>query len=59
MELPLNKSKNSLKNPQEKAILISGTHCGVGKTTVSFILMALLKQMGYQVQPFKNKINYT
>lgn len=50
----LNRSKNNLKNPSEKSILISGTHCGVGKTTVSFILMSLLKQMGYQVQPFKH-----
>jgi cobyrinic acid a,c-diamide synthase len=37
-----------------KSFLISGTHCGVGKTTVSFILMSLFKQMGYQVQPFKH-----
>lgn len=36
------------------SFLISGTHCGVGKTTVSFILMSLLKQKGYQVQPFKH-----
>jgi cobyrinic acid a,c-diamide synthase len=36
------------------SLLISGTHCGVGKTTVSFILMSLLRQQGYQVQPFKH-----
>jgi cobyrinic acid a,c-diamide synthase len=50
----LNRSKDILKNSLQKSILISGTHCGVGKTTVSFILMSLLKQMGYQVQPFKH-----
>jgi cobyrinic acid a,c-diamide synthase len=50
----LNRSKHSLKNLSDKSILIYGTHSGVGKTTVSFILMSLLKQMGYQVQPFKH-----
>ncbi len=50
----LSKSKEDPKNLTTKSILISGTHCGVGKTTVSFILMSLFKQMGYQVQPFKH-----
>lgn len=36
------------------SFLISGTHSGVGKTTVVFILISLLRQMGYQVQPFKH-----
>jgi cobyrinic acid a,c-diamide synthase len=35
------------------AFLVAGTHSGVGKTTVSFALMALLKQKGFMVQPFK------
>lgn len=50
----LSKFQDGSKNSPEKSILISGTHCGVGKTTVSFILMSLLKQMGYRVQPFKH-----
>lgn len=50
----LSKSKDNPRNLPKKSILISGTHCGVGKTTVSFILMSLFKQMGYQVQPFKH-----
>lgn len=39
---------------ERSSFLISGTHSGVGKTTVSFILMSVLKQVGYQVQPFKH-----
>src|SRR5258708_39114743 len=35
------------------AFLVAGTHSGVGKTTVAFTLMALLKQKGLKVQPFK------
>lgn len=35
------------------AILIAGTHSGVGKTTVSIGLMASLYRRGYKVQPFK------
>jgi cobyrinic acid a,c-diamide synthase len=35
------------------AFLVAGTHSGVGKTTVSFTLMALLAQKGFAVQPFK------
>jgi cobyrinic acid a,c-diamide synthase len=50
----LSKLKDNSGNLPKKSILISGTHCGVGKTTVSFILMSLFKQMGYQVQPFKH-----
>ena len=53
-KLDLSKSKDNLKNLPTTSFLISGTHCGVGKTTVSFILMSLFKQMGYQVQPFKH-----
>jgi cobyrinic acid a,c-diamide synthase len=35
------------------SFLVTGTHSGVGKTTLSFTLMALLQQKGYSVQPFK------
>lgn len=35
------------------AFLISGTHSGVGKTTVSFAIMSVLHGLGYDVQPFK------
>ena len=34
-------------------ILIAGTHSGVGKTTVALAVMAMLKQYGLRVQPFK------
>lgn len=33
--------------------IIAGTHSGVGKTTVSFALMAHLAEAGFAVQPFK------
>lgn len=33
--------------------VIAGTHSGVGKTTVSFALMAQLLEAGFSVQPFK------
>jgi len=35
------------------AFLVAGTSSGVGKTTLSFTLMALLQQKGFAVQPFK------
>jgi len=35
------------------AVLIAGTHSGVGKTTVTLGLMAALRRRGYNVQPFK------
>lgn len=35
------------------AFLISGTHSGVGKTTVSFAIMSILRELGFNVQPFK------
>lgn len=35
------------------AFLVSGTHSGVGKTTLSLTVMALFKSKGYSVQPFK------
>lgn len=35
------------------AVLIAGTHSGVGKTTVSFAIMSLLNDSGFNVQPFK------
>jgi cobyrinic acid a,c-diamide synthase len=35
------------------AVLIAGTHSGVGKTTVTLGLMAALRKRGLEVQPFK------
>ncbi|MEN8258937.1 MAG: cobyrinate a,c-diamide synthase [Thermodesulfobacteriota bacterium] len=35
------------------SFLVAGTHSGCGKTTISLGLMAALRQMGYEVQPFK------
>ena len=35
------------------ALVIAGTHSGVGKTTVSLGLMAALRRLGMRVQPFK------
>jgi len=35
------------------AVLVSGTHSGVGKTTVSLLLMEALAGRGWRVQPFK------
>src|SRR5206468_1011863 len=35
------------------AILIAGTHSGVGKTTVALALMAALRRRGLSVQPYK------
>ncbi len=36
-----------------KAIVVSSTHSGAGKTTVSLLLTSALKKRGYRVQPFK------
>src|SRR5258706_12229171 len=35
------------------ALVIAGTHSGVGKTTISIALMAALRRRGLLVQPFK------
>ena len=35
------------------ALVIAGTHSGVGKTTISIALVAALRRRGFRVQPFK------
>src|SRR5437773_5701919 len=35
------------------ALVIAGTHSGVGKTTISIALLAALTRRGLRVQPFK------
>jgi cobyrinic acid a,c-diamide synthase len=35
------------------AFMVAGTESGVGKTTVALTLMAMLRQRGFTVQPFK------
>ncbi len=41
-----------------KRVLISGTHSGAGKTTVTLGIMSLLGKMGYSVQGFKSGPDY-
>lgn len=36
-----------------KKIMISGTHSGVGKTTITLGIMSALKKKGYEAQPYK------
>jgi cobyrinic acid a,c-diamide synthase len=38
---------------QIPALVIAGTHSGVGKTTISIALMAAMNRRGMRVQPFK------
>ena len=38
---------------QTPALVIAGTHSGVGKTTISIATMAAMKRRGMRVQPFK------
>ncbi|MRR38047.1 DUF1611 domain-containing protein, partial [bacterium] len=40
-------------NRRIPAVLIAGTHSGVGKTTVTLGLMAALRDRGLKVAPFK------
>src|SRR3990167_1256792 len=40
-------------NNYSPTFLVSGTHSGVGKTTVSLALMSVLSNFGFAVQPFK------
>ncbi len=35
------------------AVVVAGTHSGVGKTTITIALLAALRQRGMRVQPFK------
>lgn len=39
---------------QTPAFIIAGTHSGAGKTTTCNIVMSLLTEEGYRVQPFKH-----
>ncbi len=41
-----------------RALVLAGTTSGVGKTTVAIGLMALLRQEGFNVQPFKTGPDY-
>ena len=41
------------RNVSIPGLILSGTHSGVGKTTVSFVLMSVLAEHGFAVQPFK------
>lgn len=47
------KWNNSIASNRSSGFLVSGTHSGVGKTTVSLALMAALSKFGLTVQPFK------
>src|SRR5215470_14726902 len=46
-------SSDQKPDPARRAIVIAGTHSGVGKTTVSTALMAAYRRRGLRVQGFK------
>lgn len=47
------KSEDMQDDNQTPAVIISATHSGAGKTTVTRALLAALKEKGLAVQPFK------
>jgi len=51
--LEVSAESSSKRNGSIPAVLIAGTHSGVGKTTITLGLMAALRARGLVVQPFK------
>ena len=47
------KSSESSRIRSVPAVLVAGTHSGVGKTTITLGLMAALRARGLVVQPYK------